>query len=194
VWTEIVSYKEAVTSQGRDRVTWFLVCCESITRYCLFMVALWNRADHYIFALWFLLLSFFFPRLISAVADWISAILPHTVWPYCEFRMQVWNLLDVARWNTGRKKVAENCHLGTIAQFCRAISSQLRHVSTIRKIVRHQYLLHMSSHYGEIRPTDGWDRLTSLGHPCKFQLVSRLGSVTARHLVLGVSQTLRRWT
>jgi len=24
------------------------------------MVALWNRADHYIFALWFLLLSFFF--------------------------------------------------------------------------------------------------------------------------------------
>jgi len=23
------------------------------------MVALWNRADHYIFALWFLLLSFF---------------------------------------------------------------------------------------------------------------------------------------
>jgi len=33
-----------------------------------------------------------------------------------------------------------------------------------------------------------------LGYPCKFQLVSRLGSVTARHLVVGVSQTLRRWT
>jgi len=31
-----------------------------------------------------------------------------------------------------------------------------------------------------------------LGYPCKFQLVSRLGSVTARHLVVGVSQTLRR--
>jgi len=28
-----------------------------------------------------------------------------------------------------------------------------------------------------------------LGHPCKFQLVSRLGSVTAWHLVVGVSQT-----
>jgi len=40
----------------------------------------------------------------------------------------------------------------------------------------------------------GWDRLTSLGYPCKFQRVSRLGSVTARHLVVGVSQTLRRWT
>jgi len=26
----------------------------------------------------------------------------------------------------------------------------------------------------------GWDLLASLGHPCKFQRVSRLGSVTAR--------------
>jgi len=35
--------------------------------------------------------------------------------------------------NTGCNKVAKNRHLGTIAQFCRAISSQLRHISTIRK-------------------------------------------------------------
>ena len=43
--------------------------------------------------------------------------------------------------------------------------------------------------------TNGWDPLASLGHPCKFQRVSRLGSVTARGtLVVGVSQTLRRWT
>ena len=45
------------------------------------MVVLWNRADHYIFMLLFvvvvlLLLSSFFPRLISAAADWMSAILP----------------------------------------------------------------------------------------------------------------------
>jgi len=32
----------------------------------------------------------FFPRLISAAAaDWMSTILPHMVWPQCEFRMQV---------------------------------------------------------------------------------------------------------
>ena len=50
----------------------------------IFTVALYNRADHYIFMLWFvllLLLSCFFPRLISAAADWMSAILPHMVWP-----------------------------------------------------------------------------------------------------------------
>jgi len=38
----------------------------------------------------------------------------------------------------------------------------------------------MSPQYSELRPTSGWDRFTSLGHPCKLQLVSRLGSVTAR--------------
>jgi len=38
------------------------------------------------------------------------------------------------------------CHLGSIAQLCQAVSSQLRHVSTIRKnLVKQQYLLHMSS-------------------------------------------------
>jgi len=45
---------------------------------------IWNRTDHYIFMLLFVLLSssfFFFPRLISAAADWMSAILPHMVWP-----------------------------------------------------------------------------------------------------------------
>ena len=35
--------------------------------------------------------------------------------------------------NTGCKKVAKNRNLGTIAQLCRAISSQLTHVSTIGK-------------------------------------------------------------
>jgi len=39
----------------------------------------------------------------------------------------------------------------------------------------------MSPQYGELRPASGSDRFASLGHPCKFQLVSRLGSVTARH-------------
>jgi len=52
----------------------------SLTTNKMIMAALWNRAGHYIFALWFLLSSFF-PRLISAVADWMSTILAHMVWP-----------------------------------------------------------------------------------------------------------------
>jgi len=53
------------------------------------------------------------------------------------FRMQVWNVLHAARWKyrtqKWRKKSPKIRHLGTIAQICRAISSHLRHVSTIRK-------------------------------------------------------------
>jgi len=73
-------------------------------------------------------------------------------------------------------------HLGTIAQFCLAISSQLRHISTIgKKLVKQQCLPHMFSQYGELWPTSGWDLLASFRHPYKFQQVSRLGTVTARH-------------
>ena len=43
----------------------------------LVMAAVRSRCGHYIFALWFLLSSFFlsfFPRLISSAADWMSTI------------------------------------------------------------------------------------------------------------------------
>ena len=63
-----------------------------------------------------------------------------------------------------------------------------------KKLVKQQYLLRMSPQYGELWPTSGWDRFVSLGHSCKFQRVLRLGSITARHSGIGVSQTLRRWT
>ena len=85
---------------------------------------------HYIFACGFFFYLLFFPRLISVVADWMSTILPHMVWPYCEFKMQIWNVLHAARWKI---QDAKNRYLSTIAQLCRAISSQLRHVSTMGK-------------------------------------------------------------
>ena len=58
--------------------------------------------------------------------------------------------------NTGRKKSQKFRHLGAITQLCRAISSQVRHISTIgKKLVKQQYLLYMSSQYGELRLTTG---------------------------------------
>jgi len=88
-------------------------------------------------------------------------------------------------WNAGLKCTArgslkmqdtKNRHLGTIAQLCRAISSQLTHISTIgKKPVKQQYLLHMS-------PTSGRDCFVSLGHPSKFQRLSHLCSLPSnRH-------------
>jgi len=81
--------------------------------------------------------------------------------------------------NTARKKWPKIRHLGTITQLCWAVSFQLRHVLRIgKKLVKRQYLLHMSSQYGELRPTNGSDRFGSLGRPSKFQRVSRLGFAT----------------
>ena len=109
--------------------------------------------------------------------------------------MQVWNMLHVARCKyrtqKSRQKSSSGHHRTTLWGYIFATKAR---IDNRKKLVKQQDLLHMTSQYGELRSTNGWDWLTSLGHPCKFQLVSRLGSVTARHLVVGVSQTLRRWT
>jgi len=88
--------------------------------------------------------------------------------------------------NTGCKNYTKIRHLSTIAQLCPAVSLQLRHVSTIgKKLVKQQYLLHISSQYGELWPTSGWDQFGSSGHPSKFQRVSRVGFVTAAMSLTG---------
>jgi len=39
------------------------------------------------------------------------------------------------------------------------------YIDNRKKLVKQQYLLHMFPQYGELRPTSGWDRFVSLGHP-----------------------------
>jgi len=91
-------------------------------------------ADIIFFNCGFFFLSFFIPRLFSAVADWMSTILFYT---WCgpivnlECRSEICYTRLAA--NAGPKKSPKIHHLGTITQLCRAISSQLRHVSTIGK-------------------------------------------------------------
>jgi len=149
------------------------------------MAALWNRAGHYIFILWFLLLSSssFFHRRISAVADWMSTILPHMVWPWCKFRMQVWNVLHVARWKyrmqKWRKKSSSKHHCTTLSG---SISAKKARINNHKKnLLNSNTSPTCPPQYGELRPTNGWDQFRSLGYPSKFQRVSRLGSVTAWH-------------
>jgi len=67
------------------------------------------------------------------------------------------------------------------------------HIDNRKKLVKQQYLLHMSSQYGELRPTSGWDRFVSLGHPCNFNGFRVLAALLHSIPVAGVSQTLRRW-
>jgi len=82
--------------------------------------------------------------------------------------------------NTGRKNYAQKSpsphHNTKLSNYISATKARIDHR---KKIAKHQYLLHMSSRYGELRPPNGWDLLASLGHPSKFQRASRLGFVTA---------------
>ena len=122
--------------------------------------------------------------------------------------MQVWNLLHASRWKCrtqkSRQKSPSGHHRTTLLGYVFATKA---HIDNRKKLVivgepkglsvhppQDSYVLHMSPQYGELRPTSGWDRSGSLRHPCKFQRVSCLGSITGRHLVVCVSQTLQHWT
>ena len=88
-------------------------------------------------------------------------------------------------------------HLRTIAQLCRVISSQLRHIPTIGKKT---FLLNSN-----ISPTCSYNMVNfsplgaeigSLvwGTPANFSGFRVLAVLLHDTLVVGVSQTLRRWT
>jgi len=78
--------------------------------------------------------------------------------------------------NTGPKKSPSyEHHPTTLSGYIFAINARIDN----RKIVKQQYLLHISPQYGELRPTNGWDRFGSSRHHSKFQSVSRLRFVTA---------------
>jgi len=101
------------------------------------MAALWNRAGHYIFVLWFLLSSSFYLLFFLACSQPSQiGCLPyfHTGCGLsanlgCSSEICCTGLAE----NTGRKKSPKIRNLCTIAQACRAISLQLRHISTIVK-------------------------------------------------------------
>jgi len=100
--------------------------------------------------------------------------------------------------NTGRKKSPK---ISPSVQHCTTLSSYIfTSMACIanpkKKLFKKQYLPHVSLQYGELRPTSSCNRLASLGHPSKFQRVSHLGSVTARHSSSGRQPNfavLNRW-
>jgi len=94
--------------------------------------------------------------------------------------------------NTGCK-VAKNRHLGTIAQLCRVISSQLRHISTMEKNLLSSNISSICPHnmmnFGPLAAEMGpvvW------GTPANFNRFRVLAALLHGTVVVGVSQTLRR--
>ena len=116
-----------------------------VLRGLLFMAALRSRCGHYIFPCGFFLLLlaifFFIPCLI------LAAILLHMLWPLCEFRMQVWNVLHAARCKCRTQKSCQKSpsrhHRTTLSGY---IFTPKACVDNRKKNVKQQYLLHMSPH------------------------------------------------
>ena len=102
---------------------------------CIFMASLCHRAGHYIFALWFLL-SFFLSIFLFLAQSQPSQIacLPyfHT---WCGLSANLGCRSETCRtWlagNAGPKKSLKKVAIWAPSHICRAISSQLMHVSTI---------------------------------------------------------------
>ena len=124
------------------------------------IVAIWNRAGHYVFIRWFLSFSvffFFFPSPnLSSRRLYVYHTSTHGV-PL----VRIYNAgLKCAARGMLNIQDAKNRHLRTIAQICRAVFSQLRHVSTIgKKLVKQQYLRtfpHIMANFGSLTAAIGW--------------------------------------
>ena len=87
-------------------------------------------------------------------------------------------MLHAARWKYRRKNDSKNRHLHTIAQLCRAISWQgiYRQSKKLLNSNMSSTCVHNMANFG---PLMADDLLASLGHPSKFQRVSRLAFITA---------------
>jgi len=84
--------------------------------------------------------------------------------------MQVWNVLHGACWKYRMQKIVKNSpswhHRTTLSGY---IFTTKARIDNRKKLVKQQCLSHMSSQYGELWSTSGWDRYVSFGHPSKFQ-------------------------
>jgi len=93
--------------------------------------------------------------------------------------------------NTGRKNYAKklpSAHHRT--SFWSYIFATKAYIDNWKKLVKQQYLLHMSLQYGELPPTNGWDQFGSLGHPANFNGFHILTSLLQRRRSLEANQTL----
>ena len=161
------------------------------------MVALWNRADYYIFILWFLSILYLLLFLALSQRPHIGCLPYFHTWcglsANLECRSEMCCTL-LAEKTAGPKKVARNRHLGTIAHPCRAISSKPRHVSTIGKSLLNSNMSSRCPHnmlnIGPLTAEIFWRVLGTLANFNGFGVLAAL--LHGSQVVTDVSQTLQR--
>ena len=153
------------------------------------MAALRSRCRHYIFALLFLLL-FLLPFFLAWSQPSHFGCLPYfhtwcglTADLGCRSETCCTRLAE----NTGHKNIA------ICAPSHNFVGLYLRNKGTYRQseIVKQQYLLQMSSQYGELRPTSGEIGSVVWGTPANFSWFRILAALLHGTPAVGISQTLR---
>jgi len=137
----------------------------SVLSFLLIMATLWNRAGHYIFA-------------------WCG--------PGANLECRSEVCCTRLTRNAGPKKLPKIRHLGTIAELCRAVSSQLRHVLTIRKKLLNSNISSTCPHnmvnFDSLAAEICW-RVS--GTPANFNGFPVLSSLLQQRHLPEVNQTLR---
>jgi len=171
------------------------------------MAALWNRAGHYIFVLWFLMAALCNRAGHYIFALWFLSFYLFSSPNLCGRRLDVCHtsthgvaLVRIS--NEGLKcaargslqiQDAKNRYFGTIAQLCRAISSELRHVSTILKNLLNSNISSTGPDnmviFGLLTAEICW---RVWGTPANFNGFRVLAALLHGILVVDVSQTSRR--
>jgi len=157
----------------------------------LVVAALHSRCGHYIFVLFLFFLFFSSPNPSGRRLD-VYRTLAHDV---VLVRISNAGLKCAARGSLERqdpKKSPKTGHLGTITQLCQAISSQLRHISTIGKNL-------LNNNISPIRPYNmvNFGPLAAeissgvWGTQANFNRFCTLAALLHSTIVMGVSQTLR---
>jgi len=123
--------------------------------YILIMAALWNRAGHYIFALWFLLLSFFLLFFLAySQPSQIGCLAYFHTW--CGLSANLGCRSETCcTWltaNIGCKNSPSGHHRTTLSGCIFATKS---YIDNRKKLVKQQYLSNVSLQYGELQPTSG---------------------------------------
>jgi len=128
--------------------------------------------------------SWFFPRLISAFADWMSLYF-HS---WCGLSA---NSVKCAAHGLLKIQDAKIRHLCTIVQLCWAISSEPRHVSSIRKNLLNSSISctcpHNMVNLGPLATEIGWQVWNT---PANFNGFLVLASLLHRRCSMEVNQTL----
>ena len=158
----------------------------------IIMAAVCNRAGHYIFALWFLSSFFFyisfFPRLISAAADWICLPYFHT-WPSANLECRSEMCCTRLAGNTGRKKLPFWHYGTTLSGYIFSTKARIDNRKNMINIDTSSTYPHNMVNFGLVTAEIRW---RVWGTPANSNGFCFLAVLLHGILLVDVSQSLRR--